>query len=205
MQTLTRRQNEIYLYLLEHAQAHEFAPSIDEICLAMGVKSRGSMHKHIQALINANLIEPFNGLRRGIKLSGASSSDQQGATSSFPLLGKIAAGIPLEAIENPEMIQVPAQLDNGKACFVLTVKGESMIDAGIHDGDWVIIEKTSQVRNGEIVVALIDSNEATLKRFEKNNDRIILHPENRSMTPMVFNSDEVQIQGKLVGLMRKNF
>lgn len=201
--SLTKRQNEIYQYLVEHAQAHDAPLSIEDVCVAMGVKSRGSMYKHIQALIETGLIEPFHGQKRGIKLK--SPSPMQNPAIALPLLGKIAAGVPFEAIENPEMLEVPPHLYNGAECFVLTVKGDSMIDAGIHDGDWVIIEKASQACNGDIVVALIDNTEATLKRFEKTNDLVILHPENQQMKAMIFKPQRVKIQGKLIAQMRKYF
>ncbi|MDX1811973.1 MAG: transcriptional repressor LexA, partial [Gammaproteobacteria bacterium] len=164
----------------------------------------GSMHKHIHALIDAGLVEPFNGQKRGIKLKNTAFHTHSDAVF-LPFLGKIAAGNPLEAIENPEMLEIPSSLYNGKECFMLQVNGDSMIEAGIHDGDTVIIEKTSQVRNGDIVVALIDNYEATLKTFEKTDDLIILQPENHNMKPMIFQPYRVTIQGKLIAQMRKYF
>lgn len=201
MPKLTKRQTEIYDYLQQNINDFGHAPSIDEVCQAVGLKSRGSMHKHVQALIEAGLLEPFNGKKRGIRLKNRvdSSSD---ALVDVPYLGKIAAGVPFEAIENPETITLPAQFCSHNECFVLTVKGDSMIDAGIHDGDWVVVEKTNQARNGDIVVALIDNYEATLKRFEKTQDLIILHPENTTMKAMIFNPQRVTIQGKLIAQMR---
>jgi len=204
MSSLTKRQSEIYQYLLDHAQAYDYALTIDDVCSAMGVKSRGSMHKHIHALIDAGLIEPFNGQKRGIHLKTA----HQGPSNelvTLPFMGKVAAGHPLEAIENPELMEIPAFLSHGEGCFILSVKGDSMMDAGILDGDWVIIKQTSEARNGDIVVALIDNYEATLKRFEKTDDLVILQPENKSMKPMIFNPQRVKIQGKLVGQMRSYF
>lgn len=202
MSQLTKRQNEIYNFLQQHIQESGHAPSIDEVCHAMGVKSRGSMHKHIQALVNAGLIEPFNGQKRGIRLKN-SSSEVEEELITLPLLGKIAAGVPFEALENPETISLPSSLVPHSDCYMLTIKGDSMINAGIHDGDWVVIEKTSVARNGDIVVALIDNYEATLKRFEKTDDLVILHPENSLMKAMIFNPQRVTIQGKLVAQLRK--
>lgn len=200
---LTKRQNEIYQYLIEQSQESDIAPSIDDICLAMGLSSRGSMHKHIQALINAGLVAPFNGQRRGVRLVENVLSEAESVT--LPLLGKIAAGIPLEAMENAEPINIPLQLYNGGECYVLEVNGDSMIDAGIFDGDYVVIEKVSNVKNNDIVVALIDNDEATLKRLEKKSNKIILHPENKNMQPMEFKPKQVQIQGRLVAQMRRYF
>ena len=205
MQTqLTKRQNEIYQYLLDHQQMHDTLPTIEDVCSAMGVKSRGSMHKHIHALIDAGFIEPFNGQKRGIKLRHPEDMPISD-TVHLPLLGKIAAGNPLEAIVNPDTMEVPSYLNQGEDCFILLVKGESMIDAGIHDGDWVIIKKTTEVRNGDIVVALIDNYEATLKRFQRTDDLIILHPENTTMKAMIFKPQRVKIQGKLIAQMRRYF
>ena len=200
---LTKRQNEIYQYLIEQSQESDIAPSIDDICLAMGLSSRGSMHKHIQALINAGLVAPFNGQRRGVRLVENVLSEAESVT--LPLLGKIAAGIPLEAMENAEPINIPLQLYNGGECYVLEVNGDSMIDAGIFDSDYVVIEKVSNVKNNDIVVALIDNDEATLKRLEKKSNKIILHPENKNMQPMELKPKQVQIQGRLVAQMRRYF
>jgi len=200
--TLTRRQQEIYDYLREHLDGFAHPPTLDELCDALGLKSRGSLHKQIQALIEAGLVEPMNNLRRGIRLvdeemTAAADSD------ALPLYGYIAAGRPIEAISNPETIEVPAQLRTPNPCYVLEVRGDSMIEEGILDGDWVVIEHREQARNGEIVVALVDGEEATLKRLEKRANEVILHPANSSLSAMHFSPGRVQIQGVLVGQMRR--
>ncbi len=202
MQQLTKRQSEIYHFLQQHFHELGHTPSIDDVCQAMGMKSRGSMHKHIHALIDAGLVEPFNGKKRGIHLI-STTEPTDNKLVHLPLLGKIAAGIPFEAIANPDTLGVPEHLCGRNECFVLIVKGESMIDAGIQDSDQVIIEKTSEVKNGDIVVALIDNTEATLKRWEKTDDLVILHPENASMKAMIFNPQRISIQGKLIALLRR--
>lgn len=198
---LTRRQQEIYEYLRDHLDNFPHPPTLDELCDALGLKSRGSLHKQIQALIQEGLIEPMNNLRRGIRLvdqadTGVVEEDE------LPLYGYIAAGQPIEAIANPETIPVPPVLRTGGPCYVLEVRGDSMIEEGILDGDWVIIEQREQARNGEIVVALVDGEEATLKRIEQQQGKVILHPANSSMEPMSFATEQVQIQGILVGQMR---
>lgn len=200
--TLTRRQQEIYDYLREHLDDFHHPPTLDELCDALGLKSRGSLHKQIQALIEAGLIEPMHNLRRGIRLV-EDAPETAVDDDALPLYGYIAAGRPIEAIANPETIQVPSQLRTSNPCYVLEVRGDSMIDEGILDGDWVVIEHRVQARNGEIVVALVDGEEATLKRLEQRNGEVILHPANSSLSPMHFGPERVQIQGVLVGQMRR--
>ena len=196
--TLTRRQQEIYDYLKENLHKFDQAPTLNELCDALGLSSRGSMHKQIQALIDAGLVEPMNNQRRGIRLAQAEDHDE----NDLPLMGYIAAGRPIEAIENPENVMVPPNLRTERPCYVLQVQGESMIDEGILDGDWVVIEQRSTARNGEIVVALVDNSDATLKRIEQQPGEVILHPANENMSSMHYHPDQVKIQGVLVGQMR---
>lgn len=200
--TLTRRQQEIYDYLREHLDDFPHPPTLDELCDALGLKSRGSLHKQIQALIETGLVEPMNNLRRGIRMV-EQSPELAADTDALPLYGYIAAGSPIEAISNPESIDVPAQLRTPNPCYVLEVRGDSMIEEGILDGDWVVIEHRDRARNGEIVVALVDGEEATLKRLEQRPDEVILHPANSSLSAMHFNPEQVRIQGVLVGQMRR--
>ena len=200
--TLTRRQQEIYDYLREHLDGFPHPPTLDELCDALGLKSRGSLHKQIQALIESGLVEPMNNLRRGIRLveeQAVPAAD----SDALPLYGYIAAGSPIEAISNPESIDVPSQLRTPNPCYVLEVRGDSMIEEGIMDGDWVVIEHRQRARNGEIVVALVDGEEATLKRLEQRHDEVILHPANSKLSAMHFSPEQVQIQGVLVGQMRR--
>lgn len=200
--TLTRRQQEIYDFLVYNEHSFPHPPTLAELCDAMNLSSRGSMHKQVQALIEAGLVEPMNGQRRGVRLTHA-TEEASGEPEGLPFLGKIAAGQPLEAITDNERMQIPTwitgQRDN---CYVLTVSGDSMIEEGILDGDLVVIEKASTARNGDIVVALVDESEATLKRIEQKRGEVILHPANSSMQPMHYSPDQVRIQGKLVGQLR---
>ena len=198
-QPLTRRQQEIYEYLQEHLQEFPHPPTLDELCAALGMSSKGSLHKQIQALIEAGLVEPMNNKRRGVRLTHS----QEITDSELPMLGYIAAGRPIEAINHQESIQVPDALRTNKPCYVLSVKGDSMIEEGILDGDFIVIEQRSTARNGEIVVALVDGSEATLKRIEQKPGTVTLHPANSSMSPMTFSPDQVEIQGILVGQMRR--
>lgn len=198
MKKLTRRQQVIYDFLKDNLDGFEQAPGLDELCLALGLNSRGSLHKHIQALVEAGLVEPLEGKHRGIRLR-----PQEAGETGVPYLGSIAAGRPIEALPQPEYMQVPDQLRTDKPCYVLRVQGDSMIEAGIWDGDYVVIEQRDAARNGEIVVALIGNESATLKRIEQRPGRVILHPANASLEAMSYAPEEVRIQGVLVGQMRK--
>lgn len=212
---LTRKQQSLYEHLLSLSATGAPAPTLDELCKALGLQSRGSLHKHITGLIEAGLVEPMERKQRGVRLTEyAEQQDGIAATevlSSYniasneplPLMGDIAAGKPIEAMENPEPMEVPWQLRGAGECYVLRVRGDSMIDDGIFDGDWVVIEKREHARNGEVVVALVDNAEATLKRIEQHPDRIILHPANAGMQPMIYQPQQVAIQGVLVGQMRQ--
>jgi repressor LexA len=195
---LTRRQQAIYDYLCEHRERFPHPPTLDELCDALGLKSRGSLHKQVQALVEAGLVEPMDKKQRGVRLV----EQAEHAGDELPLLGYIAAGRPIEALENPEGIGVPAMLRGQGRSYVLQVRGDSMVEEGILDGDWVVIEQRDHARNGEIVVALIDGVEATLKRIEQRPGEVLLHPANSSMKPLRYAPEHVQIQGVLVGQMR---
>lgn len=198
---LTRKQREVLDYLLAHQDRFRHPPTLEELCSAMGLKSRGSLHKHIQGLIEAGLVAAPHRKQRGVRLTEQALSGD-GETNGLPLVGAIAAGHPLEAIENVSYIPVPDQLRTDKCCYVLLVKGDSMTEAGILDGDWVVIEQRSQARDGEIVVALIDQNEATLKFIRQLPHEVQLIPANSAMQTMCFHPSRVEIQGVLVGQMR---
>ena len=195
--TLTRRQQQIYDYLVDNADHFDHPPTHDELCRALGLSSRGSLHKHIQALIQAGLVQPLDGMHRGIRLVEEGESQP-----GIPLLGTIAAGQPIQAVPQPETLQVPEELLGSRPCYALRVRGDSMIEAGILDGDYVVIEQRDSARNGEIVVALIDNDEVTLKRIEQTRGTVILHPANADMRPLTYPPDAVQIQGVLKGLLR---
>ena len=195
--TLTRRQQEILERLHAHAEAGEPPPTLDALCAKLGVRSRGSLHRHIQALVAAGLVEPLGGQHRGIRLVPQPPRDDR-----LPLLGRIAAGRPIEAIVEPEQIEVPSLLRTSGTCYLLQVAGDSLCEAGILDGDYVVIEQRDHARDGEIVVALIRGEDVTLKRILQEPGRVLLYPENSAMQAMEYHPDEVQIQGVLVGQMR---
>lgn len=197
MPVLTRRQQDILEFLRDCAREGE-APTLGEICRAFGLRSRGSLHKHVSALIEAGLVEPMNGRRRGVHLTEAAQD-----SDSLPLLGRIAAGLPIEAVTDSEPVAVPELLRGRGECYVLQVRGDSMIDDGIHDGDWVVVEHREHARNGEVVVALIDNEAATLKRIEQRLDEVILHPANADHAPQRYAPGQVSVQGVVVGQMRR--
>jgi repressor LexA len=202
--TLTRKQQEIFEFLLQNQKNYSHPPTLEELCAGIGVKSRGSLHAHIKALIEANLIEAPERKQRGIRLTAYAKqlmgdSDTEG---SLPFVGTIAAGKPIEAVETISYMAVPDQLKTQKPCYVLKIKGDSMMEQGIFDGDWVIIEQRSYARNGEIVVALVNKSEATLKFIEQYPHETLLIPANAEMEAMRYKPEQVEIQGVLVGQMR---
>ena len=197
-QALTRRQQAILEYLRESRLRQTHPPTLDELCSALGLRSRGSMHKHVTALVQAGYVEPLSGKQRGVRLSEAEEDDP----STLPLLGRIAAGRPIEAVQDSQELEVPRQLRGKGRCYVLQVRGDSMIDDAILDRDWVVIEQRDYARDGEIVVALIDGEDATLKRIEQRPDVCILHPANSDLEPQHYAPGRVNIQGVVVGQMR---
>jgi repressor LexA len=204
IKSLTRKQQDLFEFLVQNQNMFLRPPTLEEICLAIGVKSRGSLHTHIKALSEANLIEPSERKQRGIRLTEYAKTliNSTDNNDRLPFVGTIAAGKPIEAIETISYIAVPEQLKTQKPCYVLKIKGDSMIDEGIFDGDWVIIEQRSHARNGEIVVALVNKAEATLKFIEQYPHEILLIPANSEMQAMHYKPEQVEIQGVLVGQMR---
>ncbi len=201
---LTRKQQEIFDYLLHNQENLPQPLTLEGLCAVMGLKSRGSLHSQIKALIAENLIEAPERKQRGIRLTEYAKTLIKPLESpgTLPFVGTIAAGRPIEAIENVNYMVIPEQLKTENSCYVLKVKGDSMQEEGIFDGDWVIIEQRSHARNGEIVVALVDKNEATLKFIEQYPHETLLIPANSSMQPMRYKPEQVEIQGVLVGQMR---
>lgn len=197
-----RRQKQILDYIKQYIDTFGFAPTLKQIAKSINVSSLATVHEHLQALEKKGLIKKKIGSARGIALTnGVSSSTSQGL--EVPVLGYIAAGSPIEPHTDPNAtISIsPSMVSSKKRVFVLQVRGESMIDEGIWDGDYVVVEQQEQAVNGEIVVALLDNGLATLKRYFKEATRIRLEPANRTMNPIF--AKNVTIQGKVVGLIRK--
>ena len=203
MDVLTRRQRQIFNFLRDNTASFAYPPSLDQLCAALGMASRGSLYKHIMALIAAGLVEPFTGNKKGgVRLTAQAQSDNATSEQALPFVGYIAAGKPIEAVETVSYMTVPNALKTDKPCYVLQVKGDSMIEVGIFDGDWVVIEQRDYASNGEIVVALIENSEATLKYIEQTAEYILLLPANANMTALSYRPEQVEIQGVLVGQMR---
>jgi len=203
MNTLSRRQREIFYFLRDNYENFAYPPTLDELCAQLGMASRGSLYKHITALIAAGLIEPFAGNRQGgIRLTAQAQHDAPAPEHVLPFVGSIAAGRPIEALETLSYMVVPDALKSDKPCYVLQIKGDSMIEAGIFDGDWVVIEQRNYAGNGEIVVALIDNSEATLKYIEQTPEKVLLLPANAGMAVLSYRPEQVEIQGVLIGQMR---
>ena len=195
---LTPAQHRVLDFIRKYLIREGFAPTLAEIAIGLGVSSKGSMHKQVQALADAGVIRLIPGRKRGIELTD--EADNQGPT--IPLLGRIAAGHPIEAIPDQENLNI-AEFLLGPGRFALLVQGDSMIEAGILDGDTVIIRRQETAVDGDIVVALIDNEEATLKRYHHRvGNKVELAPENRSLRPLIFDAHRVRIQGVLVGSLR---
>ncbi|HKC04897.1 MAG TPA: transcriptional repressor LexA [Patescibacteria group bacterium] len=199
---LYRRQQQILSFIRQHIQSHGSAPTLREIAVAIGVSSLATVHEHLQALEEKGLIKRKAGKVRSIDLKESDFNADPGGFEA-PILGFIAAGQPIEAYTDPNAtMAIPKEMASGKKrTYVLQVRGESMIEDGIMDGDHVIIEQTEAATNGQIVVALLDNGMATLKRFFKEATRIRLEPANSTMQPIFVKN--VRIQGKVVGLVRK--
>lgn len=200
--TLYKRQRQILDFIAQYIQKNGYAPTLREIADAIGVSSLATVHEHLEALDRKEVIKKHNGKVRGIELLDKTFLDT-GESVSLPLLGYIAAGSPIEAYPDDDAtFRVSPELVTGKKrAYVLQVKGQSMIEDHIDDGDYVVVEETQEVNNGEIVVALLDNGLATLKRYYKEVTRVRLEPANANMSPIY--TTNVQIQGKVVGLIRK--
>lgn len=204
MKELTKRQNEILTYIKKYMVSHGYPPTIREIGADLGVSSPATIHAHLANLESKGFIKKEDTKNRAIELLVENEYAIKGEeVVSVPLLGKITAGSPIEAIERPdEYFSLPAYLiPNNKEVFTLLVSGTSMINAGILDGDIVIVERRNSARNDEIVVAMTDENEVTLKTFYKESGYFRLQPENDTMDPIIL--DNVTILGKAIGLYRK--
>ena len=202
MNPLTKRQAEILEYVTQHIASHNYAPSYREIGEHFGLSSTATIAEHVESLKSKGYLSHEENLARSLQPTAISQPEpsREMAGAFIPLLGSIAAGRPIEAIPTNETIDIPRDM-MGSNVFALRVKGESMIEDGIMNGDYIIVEQTRTARNGDIVVALIDRENVTLKRFYKEKDRIRLQPANSSMQPIYLT--RVTIQGKVRGVIRK--
>lgn len=200
--TLYKRQRQIVDFISQFIQKNGYSPTLSEIAEAIGVSSLATIHEHLQALIKKNIIKKYEGAVRGIELIDKTVAANL-TSIELPILGFIAAGRPIQPYTDPNATfkVSPSLLSGKRRSYVLQVAGNSMIDEGIFDHDYVVIEETESVKNGDIVVALLDNGLATLKRFFKEATRVRLEPANSTMSPIY--ATHVRIQGKCVGVIRK--
>lgn len=204
MEKLTKRQDEIIQFIKKYIVNNGYPPTVREIGASLGLSSPATIHSHLSNLEEKGYIKKDENKNRALELLIDNEfARNEDSVINVPLLGKVTAGSPIEAIHNPnEYFGLPAyMIPNRKEVFTLKVSGESMINAGIFDNDIVIVERTNDAKNGEIVVAMNEDNEVTLKRFYKEKTFIRLHPENDYMEDIIL--DDVTILGKAIGLYRK--
>ena len=204
---LTHQQQKLLQFINNFQLKSNVTPSFDEMKDGLGLKSKSGIHRILSALDERGYIRKLNNRARAIEVLKFPNNKTEYSNNNnitIPILGKIAAGHPIEAItDNTNYIDIPQSLLGKGEYFLLEVEGDSMINAGIFDGDQVIIEKRNDAKNGEIVDALIDNNEATLKRIYKRGQQLALQPENPSFKTIIYGPDRVQIQGILKQLIRK--
>ena len=206
---LTFQQEKLLKFIIDYQKQNNVTPSFDEMKDGLDLKSKSGIHRIVSALEERGYIKKLNNRARAIEiiknvnLIDTESGKNKNNIISIPILGKIAAGLPIEAIsDNTNYIELPETLLKKGEYFILNVEGDSMIEAGIFDGDQVVIRKANDANNGEIVVALIDNNEATLKRIFKRGQQVALQPENSNYKTVIYGPDRIQIQGVLRHLIR---
>lgn len=193
---LTKKQKDVLDFITEYVRENGYSPTQKEIQMHFSFKSLGSVQDYIKYLTNGGYLNNDSHSVRGLMPSNVQQNSED-----IPLLGNIAAGTPIEAIENADTISVPAHMLGKGQHYALKVKGESMIEDGILSGDIAIIKHQTQADNGQIVVAVVD-NETTLKRYFKKSKQIELHPANKAMQPIIIKDKECEIRGLMVGLIR---
>ena len=210
---LTRKQSELLSYLIDHMQQHDVPPSFDEMRDALGLASKSGVHRLVSGLEERGYIRRLANRARAIEILKPVTAAAGGVVTravetasnlvSLPLLGRIAAGTPIEALSDPtNHLEIPASMVGSGEHFALEIVGDSMVGAGILDGDTVVIQRAETARHGEIVVALINQQEATLKTLLKEPGRVGLEAANPRYETRYFSTGEVEVQGKLAGLIR---
>jgi repressor LexA len=212
---LTKRQRQVYDFIAGFVQNKGYSPSFEEIGEGLGLSSLATVHKHITNLEKKGLLRrdynrsrsldvlpPKGRLKQALAAAASVAAASSHAAPGLPLVGRIAAGRPVETLENPETISL-ADITGTKDVYVLEVRGDSMQDEHILDGDYVLVERAKTARDGEIVVALVENSETTLKRFYREGERIRLQPSNTAMQPIMAAAASVQIQGRVIGVLRK--
>jgi repressor LexA len=200
MLPLTKRQREILDYLNEFIQQHGYAPSLEEIGRKFGLSSLATVHKHLTNLEEKGFIRRSWNRSRSVEMVPMRAG---GRAVELPMLGYVAAGSPIEAVVGADTIAVPEDMVGKRDTYVLKVRGDSMIDEQIRDGDYVIVEDRHSADNGEMVIALLGGADVTLKKLYREHGRIRLQPANPAMQPILVDADQVQVQGVVVGVMRR--
>jgi repressor LexA len=198
---LTRRQKEILDFLTRHIERKGYAPTIEEIGDHFGLSSLATVHKHLTNLQGKGLIKRAWNRSRALELVPTEVAVR---AVELPLLGRVAAGTPIEAVESTETIYVPEDMLGRGETYVLQVKGDSMIDEQIRDGDYVIVENRKIARDGEMVIALLEGENVTLKKLYREGDgRVRLQPANSRMKPILLQAGDLRVQGVVIGVLRK--
>ena len=198
---LTKRQREILNFLGSYEEEHGYAPSLEEIAEQFNYNSLATVHEHLSNLERKSYIKRSYNESRAIEILPSTAFPR---ARELPLLGRVAAGAPIEALETNETVSVPEEFVGRGSHYVLRVKGTSMIDEQICDGDYVVVQERKSADNGEMVIALIDGNAATVKRFFKERDgRVRLQPANDQLSPMYYRDTDLAIQGIVVGVLRR--
>ena len=200
MQPLTKRQREIFDFLNEFIDQNGYAPSLEEIGRRFGLSSLATVHKHLTNLQEKGFIKRAWNRSRSVELVPSRVGTR---AVDLPLLGNVAAGAPIEAVVSAETVSVPEDLVGKADTYALRVRGNSMIDEQIRDGDLVIVEDRKTANDGEMVIALIQGEDVTLKKFYRDNGRVRLQPANESIQPLIVDAAQIQIQGVVVGVMRR--
>ena len=207
---ITKRQRQVYDFISQFVQTNGYSPSFEEIGEGLGLSSLATVHKHISNLEKKGLLKRDYNRSRSIDVLAPRGRMRQAMGMAavanigvaLPLLGRIAAGQPIEAVQNPETISL-GDITRSRDVYVLQVRGDSMQDEHIVDGDYVLVENTKVAHNGDIVVALVEGLETTLKYFFKEGDKIRLQPANSALKPIIVPAQNVQIQGRVIGILRK--
>jgi repressor LexA len=200
VQPLTKRQREVLNYLNDFIQQQGYAPSLEEIGQRFGLSSLATVHKHLTNLEGKGFIRRSWNKSRSVEIIPTKHGAQ---SRELDLMGYVAAGQPIEAVATLESIAVPEMLVGKNRAYVLRVRGDSMIDEQIRDGDFVIVEDRKTVENGEMVIALLNNAEVTLKMLFREGEGVRLQPANRKMEPLIIKSADLRIQGVVVGIMRR--
>jgi repressor LexA len=200
---LTKRQREILDFIESFIQSEGYSPSFEEIAKFFSYRSLATVHEHLSNLERKGYIRRNYNESRSVEPMEAGRP--RATAASIPLLGRVAAGAPIEAIEDDEAVAVPEDMLNGRGPhYVLRVRGDSMIDDQIRDGDYVVVDSREAAKNGEMVIALVGGDSATVKRFYRENDgRIRLQPANETHAPLYYSENDVQVRGVVIGVIRK--